>query len=212
MNRRTAPAPACTCGQPSGGHVTTCPLALHALRQVGGKAPARTRGKGRYRATPSTSRGVTFRSGLEREVFDELWKRREQVPGAEILRVPRFDLWRSWREGMGKPLCFTPDFLLVRPRGVLSAREPELVDDDVTARVGTVWREADLDVFDVEVHEAKTAKRLESRDYPVRLAAFRAEHPTWPFFEWRRPEGKKTGKTCERLPDLSSAPAPSGGA
>lgn len=213
MKHRSPPAvPPCSCGAPGGGHLPTCAYAMHALRQMGEKAPTRTRGQGRHRASPSASCGITFRSKLEREVFDELRLRRLKVPGAEILRQPRFDLWRSWHPAMGKPLCFTPDFLLVRPRTVLGARDLEEVEDDVRGRDGLAWVSKDLDLFEVEVHEAKTARRLESRDYPVRLAAFRAEHPTWPVFEWRRPEGKRTAMTCDRLPDLSSAGAAAGGA
>lgn len=208
-----AKAHPCTCGARllavAGSHTSNCAFALHALRALGGK-PAQARGsvdglgrRSRHQtARPTEVCGIVLRSALEAEVFRRLRIMRSTVPGAEVLRQPRFDLWRSWTQGMGKPLCFTPDFLLIRPRHVPVARELQEESDDVRGIERGVWTETALDVFQVEVHEAKTARGLESRDYPVRLAAFRAEHPTWPFFVWRR---EKRLVVSERLADLGAA-------
>jgi hypothetical protein len=190
-------------------HLSTCAVVRDALRAMGGK-PARATGasdalgrRSRHQtAVPTEVDGIRFRSGLEAEVFRRLRIMRTGAPGSEILREPRFDLWRTWRPGMGKPLCFTPDFLFVRPRHVPAAVELQEESDDVEGRERGIWVERALDLFNVEVHEAKTARGLESRDYVVRLASFRAEHPTWPITVWRR---EKCLVLSERLPELPTA-------
>ena len=123
------------------------------------------RGRLGQRGVLSYFRGVGFRSRLESLVYERLWQLEEARPdGGGILRNPHYDLWGSWRLGMGKPLIFTPDFQVTR--SVLSA--------------------GGLLVTAIEVHEAKGPRALESRDYVARLAAFRAAFPWLPFTVWRR--------------------------
>lgn len=191
MSKRTA-TPACTCGNgtTAGSHRSSCAVARWALAHARersnapGGAPDPIGRRGRFKAKRTEERGITFASGLEALVFRRLCQRREDIPGALLLRQPRFDLWASWTPGMGKPLVFTPDFLLVVPRDVL-AMEPEALDDDVGARTGGAWTSRHCALWDIEVHEAKGARGLESRDYVPRLAAFRAAHPRVPVFVWR---------------------------
>lgn len=206
--------PACTCGASIGaGHQAACAFAQHVLRAMGAR-PARAAGssdglgrRSRHQVAKAKEvRGIRFRSGLEADVFEQLCQLKARTPGMEILRQPRFDLWTVWKPGMGKPLCHTPDFLVVRTRGVRALEPVEIGTDCVQAAVGTGWKEQDLTLFHVEVHEAKTAQGQEADDYAPRLAALRAAHPDWVFFMWRR-KGKGQPPWCERLPDV----APAGG-
>ena len=211
--KRPSSVPACTCGAANGveaSHQASCAWAQHALTLMGAR-PGRRGGVGsdglglrsRHQTAKVTERrGIRFKSRLEADVFDRLWDLRARVPGSEVLRQPRFDLWRSWTPGMGRPLCFTPDFLLVRPRHVARALEVIELYDSVLAREGPGYQEKALDLFDVEVHEAKTSRGQESQDYVRGLAAFRAEHPGWPFVVWRRPAHARTGLAEERLAEL----------
>ena len=164
LEGKPAEAPACSCGaKGSKGHARECALVAYALGrtqepQEAEDALGRTKGKPK---TGETRDGVWFASKLEADVFDELRRLVGNHRGV-IIRQPRFDLWASWRPGMGKPLAYTPDFLEVWGSG--SSENP--------------WR--------LRVHEAKGPRKLESRDYRPRLAAFRASYPWLPVVVWRR--------------------------
>lgn len=149
---------------------------------IGRPPPARARSS--RRGVPTRHRGIVFRSFLEAETLARLWGEADAFPGTVVLRAPRFDLWASWAEGMGRPLTFTPDAMVVRPRAPTSGASERLAL--------------------LEVHEAKTPRGLESRDYAPRLAAFRAAYPWIPVFVWRR-EGKRGARELvrERLADLA---------
>ena len=207
---RPGPAPACTCssGSEAGTHRSTCAFARWAVANQGRAREGLSDGLGRRNrhqtAKRTEARGIRFASGLEARTFERLMQRRDALPGSLLLRQPHFDLWASWRAGMGKPLIFTPDFLLGLPRDV-RALEPEEQLDDVGARTGGTWVERVLSLWDVEVHEAKAPRKLESRDYVPRLAAFRAAHASIPVFVWR---SAGAAVEPERLADLS----PQGGA
>ena len=61
------------------------------------------------------------------------------------------------------------------------------------------WTEKLVQLFDVEVHEAKGPRGLESRDYAPRLAAFRAQHPNVPVFVWRKRGGRLVHEQLRNL-------------
>lgn len=195
-------APACSCGTTGTAHRHDCAFARWAVANSGKRAegppPDGLGRRRRHRATRTEQRGIVFASRFEAAVFARLCYRRDAVKGAALLRQAHFDLWSAWHPGMGKPLVFTPDFLLLLPRSA-DALEPEALDDDVGARAGGHWVERMLDLAQVEVHEAKAPRKLESRDYVVRLAAFRALHPFLPVFVWRSDRG---ALTPQRLADL----------
>lgn len=207
-------APACTCsGGRSGSHARSCALALYAL---GHSAPASSAasqgaqgaqgalaldGLGRRdgKAPPSrhgtaeraVARGRTFRSRLERDVIARLWLEAEADKSRPtlVIREPVIDLFQLWTEGMGVPLKWKPDALVLRPRHI-RALEPESASDPVRGVEGGTWCERWLDLWEAEVHEAKTKRGLESRDYVLRLAAFRAAWPRIPVYVWRRVKGQ----------------------
>lgn len=138
--------PPCDCGQasrgPSAGHLLSCAIAVAAglgrhgaaaRPQLQGveapRAPVVTPapaldGLGRSRGVLTTVRGIGFRTRLEALVATRLWELEEAKGAAAgvIVRQVRFDLWTSWAPGMGAPLRFTPDFLVLRP-GVLEVHE-----------------------------------------------------------------------------------------
>lgn len=182
-------APACTCGAKGpAGHARSCDLVAYALGRVL-EAPKAEDGLGRTKGKPKTGatwRGVWVASELERDVLEALWKGRNE--GDLLLRQPRFELWSSWRPGMGAPLRFTPDALVIR---LASMERPlELKDGEPTRRS---WA--------LEVHEAKGPRKLESRDYRPRLAAFRATYPWLPVWVWRREGGKLLATELADLED-----------
>lgn len=199
--------PACTCGadkrRGSVSHKRTCALVAAALGRMADpgrpayppqpgapgveqQAPAGLRSR-HHVAKPTTRRGVTYRSKLEADVADALWLRAKGAGpgGALVLRQPRFDLWTSWTDGAAKPPTWTPDFLYVRLLFLPDQEAPDVRDV--------------LPNGLVEVHEAKTARGLESQDYAPRLAAFRAGCPWVPVFVWRREGGRLV---CKQLPTL----------
>lgn len=205
-------APDCNCGAtPGASHARECNLVAYALGRVV-VAPKAEDGLGRAKGKPktgSTWRGVWVASELERDVLEELdgivlRARRLEGRAAWIIRQPHFDLWSSWKPGMGKPLQFTPDALVVygprTPRATLEVLAGHRLPGpgEKIPRV----HEADLarDVLQVvEIHEAKGPRKLESRDYRPRLAAFRATYPSWPVFVWRKAKGQLV---VEQLADL----------
>lgn len=201
--------PDCTCGPkrtsrpPGSSHALSCALALAALGKAPRKSPVgsstiaplgastaaevldalgrRPRGRLGQRGRTTYSRGIGFPTRLEALVFEELWRLEEaRGLGGGILRRPRYDLWSTWREGMGRPLCFTPDFQVARIR----------------------FEGSGLALVDVEVHEAKGPRSLESRDYVTRLAAFRSQFPWIPFTVWRR--DKEAGPSALKREDLAA--------
>lgn len=141
--------PDCTCGQasrgPGAGHRLSCAIVAAAgigrrdSPAAGGSAPPRgfevprgpvvtpapaLDGLGRSRGVLTTVRGIGFRTRLEALVATRLWELEEAKGAAAgvIVRQVRFDLWTSWRPGLGAPLRFTPDFVVLRP-GVLEVHE-----------------------------------------------------------------------------------------
>lgn len=144
-------------------------------------------------ARRAEAREVTFRSKLERDVLEELWRRAEAVdPQALVVREPMMDLFGLWKPGMGTPLRWRPDALMLWP-GQLS-REPDVIRGH--------WQRPEghhLFAWLPEVHEAKTKRTLESRDYVLRLAAFRAAFPMVPVYVWRRHKGQIVPELLRRL-------------
>lgn len=177
----------CTCGADEGKRRNhdprTCALVLEAMgrlpdpgrpaypQQPGAPAPAAQAPRSRHQAAKRTvRRGLTFRSKVEADMTEQLWLRAE-AEGGLVVRQPRMDLWASWAPGAEKPPTWTPDALYVCPHRVLVASPAE-----------QAWY--------VEVHEAKTARGLESQDYKPRLAAFRAANPHVRVYVWRREGGR----------------------
>lgn len=187
-------------GRTAGGPGTT-PRRGQAPEPAQGNVDGLGRPSRHATAKRTEARGLTFPSKLEAAVIEELWRRADEDPAGRrrmILRQPRFDLWASWTPGMGKPLAFTPDALELTPRDV-EALELEAAEDPVQGKTVGVSSPAWLELWDLTVHEAKTRRGLESRDYVPRLAAFRATYPRARVVVWRRERGQLV---AEDLADL----------
>lgn len=184
----------CTCGADEGKRRNhdprACALVLEAMGRLPGHqpppAPPRLqpdpplplrKPKSRHQAAKRTvRRGLTFRSKVEADMTEQLWLRAD-AEGGLVIRQPRMDLWASWAPGAEKPPTWTPDALYVCLHRDLAGGPVRMASPAEFA-----WQ--------VEVHEAKTARGLESQDYKPRLAAFRAANPHVRVYVWRREGGR----------------------
>lgn len=216
--------PPCSCGAatlgPAGRHTLSCDLVKHALGRGASSATSATtspvdRATGRdvdgadrlsQKTRPAAERiegrEIGFRSKLERDMLLELWHQADASdPRALVIREPMLDLWGLWSPGMGTPMRWRPDALVLTP--LVLERPPDVlrgVPDPLGPCMGggaqpVAWQPA--------IHEAKSPRRLASRDYQPRLAAFRAAFPWIPVWVWRRVQGRLE---AQRLPSLAPSP------
>lgn len=138
------------------------------LGSKGGAAPPPDKRPKQFaRAKPTVVNGFRFASKTEATLYRSLLLRQRSTPGSILLRQVRFDLPALAapvedidKPDTAKPETWTPDFLFIEPAG-------------------------DPPVWAIEVHEAKGTKGSESRDFTLRLRAFRLSFPNIPVTIWR---------------------------
>lgn len=199
--------PACSCGaaagrRPGGSHALSCAMIRAALGREPAAAPSgparstgasivpvvapavgRLDGLGRARGVVTVVRGIRVRTRLEALVFEHLLSREEAVAAAG--RTPGVVLRQ-------------PRFDLWRSWAPGMGTPLRFTPDFAVLRPGVL-----------EVHEAKGPAAVESRDFVVRLAAFRAMLPWATVTIWRRDKAAGPDAIAPgELPPIGDVPTP----
>lgn len=122
------------------------------------------------KAKPTTVNGIRFASKTEAVLYRRLLLRQRGSPGSLLLRQVRFDL----------PALSDPD---VDPENASEA--PETWKPDFVFVDPVEISEDGTPLWTITVHEAKGSKGTESRDFKLRLRAFRVSYPNIPVMIWR---------------------------